>query len=218
MELALAIIGLVVAIIAALISGFTARSSKRSADAAIASARAAESSAAASEKAVQLDTERFIWEQSARLILSRRHVNGHAGEEFAETIKEFPKSIGLELSNAGQAPAIGLRADALILGEYIAPNHELNQSIKHGESAACYFQLPEIESNPEKFTMVVTFTYQDVRFHELIVTLVIFSRSGAPEYSRFPNNYYGSYYKPVVQSAFLDGSELEGWNTGELEA
>lgn len=158
MELTIAILGLTVAILAAGFAGWTAWESRRSAGASIASAKAAESSAAASEKAVQLEAQRFDWERTARLVLVRRMVSIHQVEQFenADHI-QWPSAVGLELSNAGQAPALGLKIGALILGEYHLPVHSPSQSIGPGDSAVTYFELRDITLPPDHLLrMVVT--------------------------------------------------------------
>lgn len=226
MELALAIIGLVVAIIAALISGFTARSSERSADAAIASARAAESSAAASEQAVQLESERLQWEQTARLAITERTAYHGIDKTFLaddldnvihKAVNDWPDYVGIELRNTGNAPAIHLDVKALYLGDVIRPQDRYRNALATGEQAWFTFNLtthPSLDWDMVKFTLIVD--YHDVRKHQLTLEMSVFSKHGKPDNPYLAHNIDGGFYKPSVVRAELDGLRVEELESGDV--
>lgn len=215
MELAIAIIGLIVASVALGFSGWTSWESRRSAGAALASAKAAESSALASERAVQLEAERLEWERTARLVLVRRTISAYAIEQVGEKSPwDYPSAFGLEFSNAGRAPAVRLKTDALVNGSYIGAVQQPRQSMEPGENATVHFQLESLQGIGEtSVSAVVTLTYQDIRDHVLVVELNLYSRSNPPDDTGLIPDRYGSHFLPSVVSVTLDGTLLEGWES-----
>lgn len=226
MELAIAIIGLGVAILALAFSGWTAWSSKRSADASIASADAAKSSAAASERAVQLESERLHWEQTARLAITQRtayhgidktFLGDDLGSVVHKAVNDWPDYIGIELRNAGNAPAIHLDAHAIYLSDIIRPQDSYPISLAKGETAWFTFQLPKQPSpNWDLVKFIFVLNYHDVRKHELTLEMGIFSKFGKPDNPYLAHNQDGTFYKPSIVQAELDGSRVEELESGDV--
>ncbi len=219
-------LALVIAIVAAGFAGWTAWESRRSAGAALASAKAAESSAAASQVAVQLESKRFEWEQSARLALTERSAyQGHLNTVLAAqlnnvvnaAVNDWPEYIAFEFRNVGQAPATDIDVQAHYLGDVFRPQDSVKATVASGETVHFVFNVktfPTGRADMMKFLLLVK--YHDIRPHELALQMAVYSKTGGPDNPYLAHNKDGAFYKPSVVLAELDGARHEEMETGDV--